>query len=79
MDLRASVPASEMNIVCRDGNDVDFGQQALVRPGEPAQSAILERIRGEEDRRMPPLGTSRIDPTGVEVVSGWVSSLTGCD
>jgi hypothetical protein len=31
-----------------------------------------------DSRRMPPLGTARVDGEGTSIIDGWISGLTGC-
>lgn len=48
-----------------------------VIPGDPEASALLHRMaeRGS-DRQMPPLGTKRIDPDGLNQVRAFIASLS---
>jgi hypothetical protein len=57
----------------------NFSATALrwrVAPGEPEQSALLERmrLRGEEGA-MPPIGSEHSDPRGIEAVATWIAGL----
>jgi uncharacterized repeat protein (TIGR03806 family) len=83
IDLRAAVPADEMNVLCRA---VSFGgledslepQTVLVLPGEPNKSLLVGRMGALDGPRMPPLGSGRVDRVALDVVSSWIASLSGC-
>ena len=48
-----------------------------VARAQPDMSAIIVRMqaRGSKDQ-MPPLATEIVDPTGIQAVSDWISSLS---
>jgi mono/diheme cytochrome c family protein len=49
---------------------------ARVLAGDPSGSAVLQRMLTRESAlRMPPLGTERVDPSGVAAVRAWITSL----
>jgi uncharacterized repeat protein (TIGR03806 family) len=48
-----------------------------IAPGEPDASALWERLHVRGFGQMPPLGTSRVDPTAV-VVRDWIAQLRSC-
>ncbi len=66
IDLRASTPVESMHAFCDLTGDP---------PGEPASSAILARTGANGEKRMPPLGSARIDSVGVEIITNWFSSV----
>jgi hypothetical protein len=47
-----------------------------VTPGDPDASALVARmqIRGSDDQ-MPPLATKVVDPTGLDLLRRWITSL----
>lgn len=49
-----------------------------IWPGHKERSNIWQRLRFEDDGRMPPLAVSRVDPVGVEVVGAWIDALVEC-
>ncbi|AUX24082.1 hypothetical protein SOCEGT47_046150 [Sorangium cellulosum] len=48
-----------------------------IRPGDPARSLLVARqeMRGFEGQ-MPRIGTNKVDPTGVQVVTRWIQEMT---
>lgn len=55
---------------------VDGG--ALVVPGHPERSLVSARLHALDTRRMPPLGSLKVDDQGAALVDAWLSSLTTC-
>ncbi len=54
-----------------------FLQQPRIAPGDPRASVVWRRIKASGVERMPPLGTSVIDPAA-NVVRDWIASLKDC-
>jgi Planctomycete cytochrome C len=49
---------------------------ALVVPGQPAHSLLLQRLRSRQPvHQMPPLGTRVADDDGIALVERWITSL----
>jgi hypothetical protein len=47
-----------------------------IAPGEPENSALLQRMSdGRREVHMPPLGARRVDPAGVATVRAWIQAL----
>jgi len=46
-----------------------------IAPGNPAESAVIQRMQAHGGYRMPYLGTELIDDQGVALVSAWIASL----
>ncbi len=59
----------------------DFGIEAakLVAPGEPLKSILYYRMAKLGSGRMPHLGSSRVDPQGIELIYEWIRSLPRTD
>jgi hypothetical protein len=54
------------------------GYTLRVAPGDPASSALLQRMLSREQMvGMPPLASEHVDPAGVEVVRRWIERLGG--
>ena len=50
--------------------------RALVEPGQPGRSLLLQRLRSREPmHQMPPLGTRVADDDGIALVERWITSL----
>ncbi|MBP9112539.1 MAG: PQQ-dependent sugar dehydrogenase [Polyangiaceae bacterium] len=50
----------------------------IVSPGKPAESVLSVRMKALDVRRMPPLASGIVDPSGTKVVDDWISGLTSC-
>ncbi|MDG2166617.1 MAG: chondroitinase-B domain-containing protein [Opitutales bacterium] len=51
--------------------------RSFVTRGDPDNSALLLRMLAEEaPTRMPPLGSSEIDPVGTALIRSWIEGLT---
>jgi uncharacterized repeat protein (TIGR03806 family) len=60
---------------CRETRSVDGRDRVLV-PGHPEQSEFLARMRSDNPRVHMPRGPARrMDPSGVALLSAWVSSM----
>ena len=53
-------------------NNAGDAANRLVAPGDPTHSMLLLRIKGQGVPKMPPLGTSEIDPEGVRLLTEWI-------
>jgi hypothetical protein len=51
----------------------------LLVPGDPAASAIVERVASTGIERMPPDGATWSDEAGAELIRAWVSTLASCE
>jgi uncharacterized repeat protein (TIGR03806 family) len=47
----------------------------LVAPGEPERSELLHRVGLKEGGRMPPLGTTKVDEAGVQLLREWIINM----
>jgi uncharacterized repeat protein (TIGR03806 family) len=79
-DFRYQVDFKEMNICNQSPETGDLGvsDARLLVPGDPDNSLISLRMKDLGDSRMPPLGTSVADSTGVAVIDAWISSISDC-
>ena len=50
----------------------------IIEPGKPDSSVLLLRMRATDARRMPQLGTQRVDPDGTQRVAEFIAGLTAC-
>ncbi|HFC53092.1 MAG TPA: hypothetical protein ENJ43_01515 [Gammaproteobacteria bacterium] len=81
-DFRYQISLREMGICNAQPVHGDTGtgsEGRLLVPGSPDNSVLLVRMQSvAPGRRMPMLGTRVMDPVGIEVVSRWIESLSGC-
>lgn len=81
MDLRFGTvlaAASACNAAPEAG-DLGIAGAKLVVPGDPAKSLLSVRPAAPLAAiRMPPLGTSVVDPQGTALLSSWIQGLTAC-
>src|SRR5690606_13849477 len=53
----------------------DAEKRILVR-GSPARSLLLDRVAERDGfSRMPPFGSSVLDPSGIQLLTDWISLL----
>jgi hypothetical protein len=60
-------------------SDLGIANARLVAPGDPARSVIVARMNRTGADAMPPLAQHLIDTAGVELISEWISGLSGCN
>lgn len=48
----------------------------VIVPGNPAASALLDRMARRDARRMPPVGSNEVDEAGAALLTSWIHSLT---
>ncbi|RYD31605.1 MAG: hypothetical protein EOP87_14415, partial [Verrucomicrobiaceae bacterium] len=75
-DGRAHLTLEETGLV--NGVAVNDGGSSLNRyivPGDTSHSIVLSRMAGTNGfGRMPPLGTTEIDPANIQLVTEWINS-----
>lgn len=53
------------------------GPQAVIQPGRPDASVVLQRMQSRDPRtQMPPLGTAVADAEGLALIRRWIESLS---
>lgn len=73
-DARFEVPLADQNIIGAPGESADAEAQVLVQPGDPARSILFARsATTDPTRRMPPLGSSRVDQEYVDLRRAWIT------
>lgn len=81
MDLRyttALAATNTCNATPRLG-DLGIGSSArLISPGHPDDSILVDRMNRRDAHAMPPVGSTRIDEAGVELLRQWIAALEGC-
>ncbi|MDB6029300.1 MAG: glucose sorbosone dehydrogenase [Verrucomicrobiales bacterium] len=83
-DARISTPFTEAGLITPEMNDYSYIDQ-VITPGSPGGSMVLQRMQGIGGQRMPPIGSSILDQSGINLLSEWVQdipnrhSLNGAD
>lgn len=80
-DARFSTSLENMNAcdVIPDHGDLGSTDGRLIKPGDSVNSIISLRTLNLADKRMPPSGTSIIDPVGTQIIKNWIDSLNNCN
>lgn len=82
LDLRFGVPLKDMNAcnVQPQKGGAGLSVYTILTPGKPEESVLWARMQTLDDMaRMPQIGTYVVDEPGVQLISDWISSLTGCE
>ena len=58
--------------------DLGIAGAKLLKPGAPAQSLIVARMKAQGEHRMPPLGSRVVDEQSVDLLTAWIAGLTSC-
>lgn len=74
MDLRFSTPLAQMGVCGVQGN----AGNALLTPGDTAQSELRQRMASTGDDQMPPIARNVVDNQGLAVIDHWINQLTAC-
>jgi uncharacterized repeat protein (TIGR03806 family) len=76
IDLRYGIASSTMGIVdvVPTAGDLGLTNARLVAPGSKETSTLWERMRRLDATRMPPLASSVVDATAVDVIGVWIDS-----
>lgn len=78
LDFRYEVPLAESGICDPMKYFPDWVGLPRVAPGDPEGSGIMQRFVIDDVLRMPSIGTSTVDPFGVELLSDWIRQLDSC-
>jgi uncharacterized repeat protein (TIGR03806 family) len=82
LDLRHGTPVGDMEAcdVAPKKGDLGVDGAILLSPGSPETSTLLDRMLAlpASGHRMPPLGSSQIDPLGTSVIHDWIDTLEQC-
>lgn len=81
LDLRYFTPVAEMNGCLTSPQLGDLGVEdgLIIDPGAPALSILLTRMSNRGANAMPPLGSLKVDQTGIALVSEWIAQLSDCN
>jgi hypothetical protein len=58
--------------------ELGIANARIVAIGDPLKSTLVKRMQVTDAMQMPPLARTVIDTQAVQVVSDWISGLTGC-
>jgi uncharacterized repeat protein (TIGR03806 family) len=78
LDFRYEVPLAESGICDPMKYFPAWVGLPRVAPGDPEGSGLLQRFLVDDLLRMPSIGTSKIDPFGVALLSDWIRQLDSC-
>lgn len=80
LDLRFATPfaGTGMCDAAPQTGDLGIAFAKIVAPGSPATSVLVQRPKRTDVFRMPPLGTSVVDPLGTSVLEQWVLAMAPC-
>lgn len=81
MDLRYATPLANTNacdVVPLEG-DLGIASARLIAPGDAARSLIIERANRRDSHGMPPLGSNRVDTSGINLLTSWINGLSRCN
>lgn len=77
-DFRFTTPTASMGAIGVQPTQTDFGIEGakLIAPGRPDLSIVSLRMHMQEAGRMPPLGRTLVDATGVALIDSWIRGLS---
>ncbi len=85
MDFHINTADTDMNICNQTPIHQIDGANAIMAAGDAAGSSMVLRMSCREGvtnctsgDEMPPLGSTIVDTEGVNIVSSWIDSLSGC-
>ncbi len=81
LNLRFSTSFEQMNLcdVIPQQGGLGISEARLLAPGNPEQSIILERMRINNQNRMPPIGSNILDTAAIALLSDWIISMPNCN
>ncbi|HET9864868.1 MAG TPA: PQQ-dependent sugar dehydrogenase [Steroidobacteraceae bacterium] len=80
MDLRyaTALSATQACNITPTLGDLGIPDARLIAPGSAARSVVVARMNRTGTDAMPPLARHSIDTDGVQLISDWIDSLSGC-
>lgn len=81
LDLRYDTTLGATNACDQSPQAGDLGivNARLIAPGAADRSVLVARMDRRDADAMPPVGSALVDSAGVQLLSDWVDSLTGCN
>ncbi len=77
-DLRFDVADPHLCNTAPSSGDLGVAGAKLLVPGDPSRSLVYLRASTRGPNRMPPLGSSVIDPEGTALLKAWIGSVKSC-
>jgi len=80
MDLRYTTTLANTNAcnVAPTSGDLGITGARLITPGNATMSVLPARMNRRGANAMPPLGSNLVDSVGVNLITQWINSLSGC-
>lgn len=81
LDFRYQTSIADMQACDQNANFGAAGSLAgkLINPGYGGDSVMVKRMASKDSsNRMPPVGSTIIDDTGVKLISDWIDSIAQC-
>ena len=77
MELGLATPAGQMRLIGETPMHDRFEIQdaRLVAPGSPDRSILFKRISRRGTGQMPPLVSTEVDRTAVDLIADWIRGL----
>jgi glucose/arabinose dehydrogenase len=77
MELEFTTPLEKMRLIGVKPQHDTFGikNAALIAPGHPENSVLLQRIANRDKGHMPPLATRHVDQQTVELMREWIARM----
>ena len=77
LDLRFSTALDQIHAVDVRPvvDEMGMDDVRLISPGAPERSLVYLRMLSLDEKRMPPLASSRVDVEGAELIRQWIASM----
>ncbi|MGB7739586.1 MAG: PQQ-dependent sugar dehydrogenase [Steroidobacteraceae bacterium] len=59
--------------------EIGLANARIIAPGAADRSVLVARVNRRDAQAMPPLASTVVDAAGVDLLTRWVNSLTGCN
>jgi len=81
LDLRYTTPLSGTNACDRapQAGALGLTNARIIAPGAADRSVLVVRATRRDAQAMPPLASTVVDAAGVDLLTRWVNSLSGCN
>ncbi|PCJ55408.1 MAG: hypothetical protein COA73_13445 [Candidatus Hydrogenedentota bacterium] len=78
VDLRWGIPLSQRTLINANpfAGNLGIPNAKVIAPGDPGRSIVLQRILNLGIHRMPPIGSSRVHPEAVSLITQWINDAS---